>query len=44
MVLHINHGKSLQIYFFCVKQKAKKKKEKKKKDFLQDVENTVISI
>ena len=38
----LNHDKSLQIYFFCVKRKAKKKK-KKKKTFLKDVESTVAS-
>ena len=31
----LNHDKSLQIYFFCLKRRAKN-------DFLKDVENTVI--
>ena len=42
----LNHDKSLQIYFFCVKRQAKKKKKKKKtkkNDFLKGVENTVRS-
>ena len=30
----LNHDKSLQIYFFCVKRQAKN-------DFLKDVESTV---
>ena len=38
----LNRYKSVQIYFFCVKHKAKKKKKKKKKnDFLKNVENRV---
>ena len=32
----LNHGKSLQIYLFCVKGQAKN-------DFLKDVESTVVS-
>ena len=32
----LNHDKSLQIYFFCIKRQAKK-------DFLKDVESTVSS-
>ena len=31
----LNHDKSLQIYFFCVKRQAKN-------DFLKDVESTVV--
>ena len=31
----LNHGKSLQIYFFCLKRRAKN-------NFLKDVESTVI--
>ena len=31
----LNHDKSLQIYFFCVKCQAKN-------DFLKDVESTVV--
>ena len=31
----LNQDKSLQIYFFCVKRQAKR-------DFLKDVENTVV--
>ena len=50
----LNHDKSLQIYFFCVKRKAKRTKKKKKKkkttknknkkknDFLKDAESTVV--
>ena len=34
--LAFNHDKSLQIYFFPVKQQAKKK------DFRKDVESTVV--
>ena len=30
----LNHGKKLQIYFFCLKRRAKN-------DFLKDVESTV---
>ena len=44
----LNHGKRLQIYFFCVKRQTKKKKKKKKKkqktkqnDFPKDVERRV---
>ena len=33
----LNHGKSLQIYFFCVKRQAKN-------DFLKDVESTAGAI
>ena len=50
----LNHDKSLQIYFVCVKRQRKKKKKKKKKkkytqkkpDFLEEVERivTVINI
>ena len=32
----LNHHKSLQIYFFCVKRRAKK-------DFLKDVRSTVVT-
>ena len=32
----LNHSKSVQIYFFCVKRQAKN-------DFLKDVESTVCS-
>ena len=41
----LNHGNSLQIYFFCVKCQTKKKKKKKKKHthiqnyFPKDVES-----
>ena len=39
----LNQDKSLQIYFFLVKQaKKKKKKKKKKNDFLKNVESTVV--
>ena len=31
----LNHGKGLQIYFFCLKRRAKN-------DFLKDVESTVV--
>ena len=33
----LNHDKSLQIYFFCVKRQAKN-------DFLKDIESTVEHI
>ena len=41
----LNHDKSLQIYFFCVKRQGKKDFLKEVKiDFLKDVENTVNAI
>ena len=40
----LNFAKSLQIYFFCVKQKKKKKKKKKKKNTFQKMSKESSSV